>query len=61
MKEFFACIVEKGNTKSGTYKGKLVLYSKLGDAVIVRKTDGEFLTFLDAKGGGAAMNLPDGL
>lgn len=61
MKEFFSQIAEKGSTKPGIYKGEPVLYSRLGDAVIIRRTDGEFLTFLDANGGGAAMNLPEGL
>jgi hypothetical protein len=36
-------------------------FSRLGNAVVVRKMDGEFVSFLQASKGGQALNLPPGL
>lgn len=36
-------------------------WSRLGDAVVVRKMNGEFITFLDATKGGVMSMAPKGL
>lgn len=56
---FVQYVVTYGDTRVGRYKQfQDALWSKLGDAYVIRKNNGEFLTFLDGGGEGATLNYP---
>ena len=64
IKEYIEFIVKNGETRVGAYKptggGDLnALWTKYGDSIVIRRSDGEFITFLDASKGGQAINFPD--
>jgi RHS repeat-associated protein len=62
MEDFIRRVVADGNSKPGPYMTFLeAQWSRLGDAVVVRKMDGEFITFLDATRGGVMGMAPKGL
>ncbi|MEM6731843.1 MAG: hypothetical protein AAF658_09815, partial [Myxococcota bacterium] len=66
IRSFIEEIVDKGTTVSGPYKptggGHMnALWTRHGDAIVIRSPQKQFLTILDAAGGGAAKNFPGGL
>lgn len=66
IEEFIDRIVDLGETRVGPYKptgggDPAALWTNLDDAVVIRRSDGEFLTILDASGGGQTKNFPGGL
>ncbi len=55
MDDFLNIVISNGTTKTGRYMSiENALWSKLGDAIVIRRMNGEFLTFLDYAKGGAA-------
>lgn len=59
IKDYLEFVVKHGETRIGRYKQYMnAKWSKLGNAIVIRQFHGEFITFLDAKGGGAALNFP---
>ncbi len=55
MQSFIAKVVTEGARKTGQYMTiEGAQWSKLGDAMVIRKPNGEFLTFLDYSKGGVA-------
>ncbi len=62
MRQFFLKVVTEGNTTYGRYMTFAeAQWSRLGDAIVVRRMDGAFITFLDATKGGVANFIPGGL
>jgi hypothetical protein len=66
IESFIDNIVRTGDTRVGPYKPtgggwQDALWSKKGDAIVVRSPEGQFVTILDAAGEGAAKNFPGGL
>lgn len=62
MEDFIRRVVADGKSKPGPYMTfPEAQWSRLGDAVVVRKMDGEFITFLDATRGGVMGMAPKGL
>lgn len=63
IQAFITDVVQTGETRVGPYQptggGWMgALWSKKGDAIVIRSPDRRFLTILDASGGGAAKNYP---
>ena len=63
IKDYVDFILENGKTGVGAYKptggGDLnALWTQYGDTIVLRRSNGEFITFLDASGGGQALNSP---
>jgi len=62
MEAFVTRVVTDGTSAIGRFKNvENAQFSRLGDAVVVRRMNGEWLSFLDATKGGQANNLPPGL
>ena len=64
--EFMEFIVKNGETRVGAYKptggGDLnALWTRYDNSIVVRRSNGEFLSFFDISTGGAAVNFPGGL
>ena len=48
-------VVDKGEQRTGEYMTiENALWSKLGNSIVIRRPNGEFLTFLDYSKGGVA-------
>ena len=62
VQEFLSSVVRSGETKIGTWAQEGdVLISKLGDAIVIRKMNGQYLTNLDfAKGGNIVKRWSEG-
>ena len=59
---FVAQAVEDGRTVSGQYMQIAdAQWTQYGSGIVIRRGNGEFVTFLDATGGGQALNFPGGL
>ena len=55
MDDFINKVLSEGTTKAGKYMTiEDALWSKLGNALVIRRPNGEFLTFLDYSKGGVA-------
>jgi hypothetical protein len=55
MDDFINKVLSEGRTKTGKYMTiEQALWSKLGNALVIRRPNGEFLTFLDYSKGGVA-------
>jgi len=55
MKNWIGTVVGQGETKTGqymTFEG--AIWSRLGDGIVIRRSNGEFLTYLDYRKGGVA-------
>lgn len=66
IENFIADVVRTGDTRIGPYKPTgggfaNALWSRKGNAIVIRRPDRQFLTILDGSGGGAALNFPGGL
>lgn len=63
---FIKTVVQNGETRVGPYKPTGggwtdALWTKHGDAIVIRSPGGTFVTILDAAEGGAAKNFPGGI
>ena len=63
MRDYIDFVIENGETAIGAYKptggGDLeALWTIYGNTIVIRRSDGEFLTILDATAGGQALNSP---
>ena len=63
IKDYVDFIIKNGETRVGAYKptggGDLnALWTKYGDTIVLRRSNGEFITFLNASEGGQALNSP---
>ena len=63
VKDYVNFVIKNGETRVGAYKptggGDLnALWTKYEDTIVLRRSNGEFITFLDASGGGQALNAP---
>ena len=63
MKDYMNFIIKNGETKIGAYKptggGDVnALWTKYDNSIVIRRSNGEFITFLDASKGGQALNSP---
>lgn len=55
MDGFITKVISEGTTRVGNYMTiEGALWSKLGNALVIRRPNGEFLTFLDYSKGGVA-------
>ena len=62
MESFIRHVVSNGKTLTGPYMSiGNSQWSRLGNAVVVRRMNGEFVTFLDATKGGVMGMAPKGL
>lgn len=57
IQTFFDSVVQNGETRQIGYKNfPDALWSRWGNAIVVRKSDGKFISFFDGTGGGQATN-----
>ncbi|MEM9634958.1 MAG: RHS repeat-associated core domain-containing protein [Pseudomonadota bacterium] len=62
MENFIKRVITQGTTATGRYMSiPDAKWSRLGNAIVVRRSNNEFVTFLDATKGGAARGFPGGL
>jgi hypothetical protein len=55
MQNYISKVVNEGSQKTGQYMTfPDAQWSKLGNSIVVRRSNGEFLTFLDHSKGGVA-------
>ena len=63
MKDYMDFVIKNGETRVGAYKptgggDANALWTEYGNSIIIRRSNGEFITFLDASKGGQALNSP---
>lgn len=66
MRDYINQVVRRGQTVVGPYKptggGDMnAQWTIAGDTIVIRRSNGQFLTVLDATDGGQALNFPGGL